>query len=36
MKPNVFPLSDVDHAMEAAGKPGSLELVVVTSQHGDS
>jgi hypothetical protein len=30
MKPNVFALSDLERAMEAAGKAGSLELVVVT------
>jgi alcohol dehydrogenase len=31
IRPNVFALSDLDHAMEVAGKAGSLELVVVTS-----
>lgn len=31
--PNVFALSDLERAMEAAGKAGSLELVVATSQH---
>jgi alcohol dehydrogenase len=35
IRPNVFALSDLDQAMEAAGKAGSLELVVVTSQHGN-
>jgi alcohol dehydrogenase len=35
IRPNVFALSDLDHAMAAAGKAGSLELVVVTSQHGN-
>jgi alcohol dehydrogenase len=35
IRPNVFALSDLDHAMEAAGKAGSLELVVVISQHGN-
>ena len=30
--PNVFALSDLDNAMEAAGKAGSLELVVVTTR----
>ena len=34
IRPNVFALSDLDQAMEAAGKAGSLELVVATSQHG--
>jgi hypothetical protein len=33
MRPNVFALSDLERAMEAAGNAGSLELVVVTSQH---
>jgi hypothetical protein len=33
MRPNVFALSDLERAMEAAGKAESLELVVVTSQH---
>jgi len=33
MRPNVFALSDLERAMEAAGKAGSLELVVVTSLH---
>jgi hypothetical protein len=33
MRPNVLALSDLEPAMEAAGKAGSLELVVVTSQH---
>jgi alcohol dehydrogenase len=36
IRPNVFALSDLDHAMEAAGKAGSLEQVVVTSRHGNS
>jgi hypothetical protein len=36
IRPDVFALSDLDHAMEAAGKAGSLELVVVISQHGNS
>jgi len=35
MRPNVFALSDLERAMEAAGKAGSFELVVVTSQHGN-
>ena len=30
--PKVFALSDLVQAMEAAGKVGSLELVVVTSR----
>jgi alcohol dehydrogenase len=30
--PNVFALSDLEHAMEAAGKAGSLQLVVVASR----
>jgi alcohol dehydrogenase len=34
IRPNVFALSELERAMEAAGKAGSLELVVVTSQHG--
>jgi alcohol dehydrogenase len=36
IRPNVFALPDLDRAMEAAGKAGSLELVVMTSQHGNS
>jgi alcohol dehydrogenase len=36
IRPNVFALSDLDHAIEAAGKAGSLEQVVVTSRHGNS
>jgi alcohol dehydrogenase len=31
IRPNVFALTDLEHAMEAAGKAGSLELVVMTS-----
>jgi hypothetical protein len=34
MRPNVFALSDLERATEAARKAGSLEPVVVTSQHG--
>ena len=32
IKPKVFGLSDLESAMDAAGKAGSLELVVMTSQ----
>jgi hypothetical protein len=31
IKPKTFALSDLDHAMEAAVKAGSLELVAMTS-----
>jgi alcohol dehydrogenase len=34
--PKVFALSELERAMEAAGKAGSLELVVVTSRHGNT
>jgi alcohol dehydrogenase len=33
IRPNVFSLSDLEHAMAAAETAGSLELVVVISQH---
>jgi alcohol dehydrogenase len=36
IRPNVFALSDLERAMEAAGKAGSLELVVMTSRHRNS
>ena len=32
IRPNVFALCDLEHAMEAAGTAGGLELVVVTSR----
>jgi alcohol dehydrogenase len=32
IRPSVFALSDLERAMDAAGKAGSLELIVVTSQ----
>src|SRR5260221_7010246 len=35
IRPNVSALSDLDHAMEAAGKAGSVELFVMTSQNGN-
>jgi alcohol dehydrogenase len=36
IRPNVFALSDLEQAMEVAGKAGSLELVVVTSRDANS
>lgn len=36
IRPNVFALSDLKAAMEAAGKADSLELVVVSAQHENS
>jgi alcohol dehydrogenase len=36
IRPNAYALAELERAMEAAGKASSLELVVVTSQHGNS
>jgi hypothetical protein len=36
IKPKVFSLPDLEHAMERAMKAESLELVVLTSTNGES